>query len=474
MKRICPAFAIVAFIFAGCGKTLDINTNPNTSSTADPKLLFSYAATTWSSNRAAGDTYIPVAFATQTISSGADYGFGKSNVYDISTNSAANTWTTIYQSAGHNLDLAIRTALSSMPANNNTAAQCRIFLANIVYETTVLYGDIPYSEAWKDDISFPRFDAQKDVFEGILQLLDKAIAQIDMSSPLKIADYDMFYQGDMSKWSRLAHSLKLKTLMTMVDKDPAKAAAIGQLMTAKKTISSSADNFLFPFYNEANKENPKFRLLKRYASGLNEFFYANENVVKYMSQSDPRMPRYFDKPAGAPLFEGVQSEEDPSDNSARYSLYLQRADAPEVLFTYQDELFFEAEVYARGLGVAKDFVKADQLYKQALEEAIKFYAGNGNYSAFINSLPSLTTAADPVYQIHIQQWINYMDRPVDAFTQWRRSGPEGSEVPVLTRPDGSTPGKLIRRYPYSESELNANINSPEVTPDFDDNMWFDL
>ncbi len=125
----------------------------------------------------------------------------------------------------------------------------------------------------------------------------------------------MFYQGDMNKWMRHAYSLQLKTLMTMVDKDPTKATAIGQLVTQGKTISSPGDNFQFPFYNEANKENPKFRLLKRYASGSNEFFYANENVVKYMLQTDPRMPKYFDKPAVTPTFKGVQSEEDPTDNS---------------------------------------------------------------------------------------------------------------------------------------------------------------
>jgi len=476
MKTTIWKFFLVAVVLSGgCKKTLDINTNPNTSPTVDPKLLFTYAATSWASNRAAGDQWIPVGLAVQTVASGGDIGFGRSNVYDIPVNSSQNTWTTIYQSAGHNLDLAIRIAQSSTPASKNTAAECKIFLANIVYETTCLYGDIPFSEAWKDEISYPKFDAQKDVFEGVLKLLDEAIAQIDINSPLKIpSDYDLFYGGDMNKWIRLANSLKLRTLMTMVDKDPSKAAAIGQLVTQGKGISSAADNFKFPFYNQANKENPKNRLLKRYASGANDFFFANENVVMYMSQADPRMPFYFDKAPGAPAYEGVGSELDPTDNSSRYGIYLQRADAPEVIYAYQDELLFQAEVYARGLGVAKDLVKADQLYKKGVDEAIHFYAGNGDYTAFEATLPSLITATDPLYEIHLQQWINYMDRSSDAFTQWRRSGPEGSEVPALTRPDGATPGKLIRRYPYSEAELNANINAPKSAPKFDEKMWFDL
>jgi len=74
----------------------------------------------------------------------------------------------------------------------------------------------------------------------------------------------------------------------------------------------------------------------------------------------------------------------------------------------------------------------------------------------------------------LQQWIDFMDRPIEAFTQWRRSGPDGSEVPTLTVPVGATAGPLIRRYIYSVDESNANPNLPKPTPVYSAKQWFDL
>ena len=89
-------------------------------------------------------------------------------------------------------------------------------------------------------------------------------------------------------------------------------------------------------------------------------------------------------------------------------------------------------------------------------------------------LPNLTSAADPVYEIHIQQWIDLMDRPIEAFTQWRRSGTDGHEVPALSLPPGAPAGPLIRRLTLSTEETTANPNILNPQPKYFDKMWFDL
>ena len=48
----------------------------------------------------------------------------------------------------------------------------------------------------------------------------------------------------------------------------------------------------------------------------------------------------------------------------------------------------------------------------------------------------------------IQQWIDLMDRPLEEFVQWRRSGSNGNEVPALTVPTEATSRDLIRRWEY--------------------------
>lgn len=465
-----------ALLTSSCEKWLDINDNPNQSIKTEPKLLYNYAVTSWVANRTGGDSYIPFGLAAQSIASGGNYGWGKADVYDISPYSLGNTWKAYYSTAGNNLKLAITQAEAAIPANNNSAAQCKIILAQMMYEATMIWGDIPFAESWRTDVAFPKFDSQKEVMESIIALIDEAVAQIDPASPLKIGDYDLVYKGDMNKWIRFAKSVKFRTLMTMVDKDPSKAAAIGTMLTSGGMIASASDNFSFPFYNQPDKENPKFRLLQKYSGGTNTFFFANKNVLDYMAPTnDPRISKYFDKPVDQANYLSVQTEEEASDATAKISMYLYRADAPEVVFSLQEQLYFEAEAYARGLGVAKDLAKANELYKKATEEALKFNGISAvDASTYASTkLPNLTTSVKPLDDIHIAQWIDLMDRPLDAFTQWRRSGPEGSEVPDLNLPDGAPNGPLMRRWLYSPDEETANPNTPKGTK-YTDKLWFDL
>ena len=189
--------------------------------------------------------------------------------------------TLFISSTGTNLKQAIALAEGATPKNNNAAAQCKVLLAQSSYDLTMVFGDVPFSEAWKPDISYPKFDAQKDVLLGIIALLDEALAQFDEASPLKISDYDLFYHGDIAKWKKLAKSLKLRVLMTMVDKDPTQATAIGQLISAGGFVSSSADNCQISYQNVSGRKNPKYWLSEQYNGGQS-FFFASKYVVDFM------------------------------------------------------------------------------------------------------------------------------------------------------------------------------------------------
>jgi len=458
-----------------CKKYLDINTNPTTATSVDGKLLFGYAVTYWDENRTAGDIYIPVALATQSISTGGGFGWGPVDVFTISPTSLENTWTFYYQRIGNNLQLAIKAFNAA--GNKNGVAQCQVVLAQVVYELAVLYGDVPYSEAWNSSVPYPKYDAQKDVFESLLKLLDGTLATFNANDPLKISDYDVYYGGDISKWIKVANSLKLRILMTMVDKDPTKATAIGQLVSNPTSmINSATDNWLFKYLKNTTNANPKNRILVNFAGGANIFFFASKNVLDYMKPTDPRIPKYFDKGTGTATYNAVAQEIDADATTATISAYLYRQDAPDLLFTYQEISLLEAEAYARGLGVTKDLAKAQTLYNQALQAAFTFYAADATASAnyIATQLPNLATIADPVAEIHLQQWIDLMDRPIEAFTQWRRSGPEGSEIPVLTLPPGAPAGPLFRRYEYPTSERTSNPNIPNPAPAYNVKTWFDL
>lgn len=477
-KIIIYAFLlIVSFGVGSCKKYLDINKNPNAATEVTPGLLFNYAAASFAGNRTGGDFYIPLGLMGQTLASGGNYGWGAENIYDVSIYTTGNTWKMYYATSGNNLKEAIAIAESSEPVNHAAAAQCKILLAEMAYEATMLWGDVPFTEAWQAaTIPYPKFDNQESVLNGVLALLDEAIGQIPEEDPQAITDADLFYKGDLGKWKRLAHAMKFRILMTMVDKDPSKASEIGALLSGGQLLSGAGDNFAFPFSTVAGRQNPKYRILESFAGGSNIFFFANTLVTDPMkAQNDPRLPRYFDLPGEETTYNGVVTEQEANAATATISMYLYRPDAPELIFSYQEQLFLEAEAYARGIGVGADINMADEKYKQALTAACLFYGVSEGDAAAFAATKTLIGNTDAVREIHLQQWIDLMDRPFEAFNNWRRSGPEGNEVPVLSLPLGAPSGPLIRRWVYPNTEeISPNPNAPKNNPMYYEKLWFDL
>ncbi|MDR6786074.1 hypothetical protein ABIE26_004456 [Pedobacter africanus] len=497
MKKFIYTFSVLTLLLtlSSCKKYLDINQSPNTATAVDPKLLFSYASVAYINLKSSGDLYIPIGLASQALGGGGNNPTGWSggdpsaDTYTFSANFLNNTWVSLYVRAGANLKQAIKLSEAASPVNNNAAAQCKVLLAMVIYDITTTFGDVPFTEAWNPDIIYPKFDDQKTVLEGQMALLDEALAQFDEASPLKIGagdGYDLIYGGNIGKWKRLAKSLKLRTLLTMVDKDPSKAAAIGSIITAgtSSLVNAVTDNAQIAYQDIANKRNPKYAIGLQYNNG-NNFFFATKPVTDIMDPtptlaiSDPRLPKFFDKPAGQTKYIGVVPGADGIDaTNPRIAKTLHSATAPEVMYTYQEQLFNEAEVYARGLGVPVDLAKATTLYRKGVEESCKYFGADPTVSLnFSNQFPvgAFASAAIAIKSIHEQQWVDKMDRGLDGFTQWRRSGADGSEVPVLTLPIGAPAGPIFRRYEYPiVNEISRNPNAPKTTIKYNEKMWFDL
>lgn len=86
---------------------------------------------------------------------------------------------------------------------------------------TDTFGEIPYSGVGIEEVLLPKFDTQKDIYKGIIADLDAAMATIGSSDntsdiPGDINDLsanDLFFNGDLQKWKKLANSLKLRIAM---------------------------------------------------------------------------------------------------------------------------------------------------------------------------------------------------------------------------------------------------------------------
>ena len=386
-----------------CGDWLDINSNELAATKTEAGYLFNYAAINYSSKRVGGDQWLPIIYAAQ-VASDADNWFVGDDMYNISTYATGNGWVTSYSSCGYNLLKAIEFATGEN--DSNSVAQCKILLANTVWESSMLYGDIPYSEAWNiEGTQTPKFDTQKDVFYSVIGLLDEALDGIDESNSKRIDKYDIYYTGDMAKWRRLGNSLKLKFYMYLANKEDV-GDEIKAIIDGGELMNSSADDFVFPFYTTPGNQNPNYQLTVQYPDYYEYCFFANPTVL------DP-MKALFQK------------------NN------LLRADYPDVICSYAETMFYVAEAYVRGLGVAKDLAQADAAYRKGIEASCVYNGvAAATAASFAAGVPSLSTLGGDdkaLEAIASQQRIEMMMRPLEAWSNQRRTGYPALEVPASIR-----------------------------------------
>lgn len=81
------------------------------------------------------------------------------------------------------------------------------------------FGDIPFSEALKgrDGIKFPKFDTQRDIYDGLLTRLDEAVTTLSATNDVIEPKFDLLFTGSKDKWIRFANSLKLRLLVRSYD-----------------------------------------------------------------------------------------------------------------------------------------------------------------------------------------------------------------------------------------------------------------
>lgn len=488
MKKLIYNFLIV-LVLAGsalsvqsCSDWLDINTNELTSTKVEPGYLFSNAALNYSMKRCGGDQFITSMYAVQTASEGTAWFLHLmgGQPYEISEFPTGNAWVGTYSSTGYNLQRAIGFAQEN--GNKNAGAQCKILTAYVFWETTMLFGDIPYSEAWNiDTIKEPKFDTQEQVLKSLLNLLDEAIGEIDGSGEGAITSYDLYYKGDMTKWRKLAKSMKLKILMYLANKEDV-SGQTKALIDDNDFMESTADSFAFPFFDSPGNKNPNFQFGANNPGIIEMMYFGHTSIVDPMNAvNDPRRPYYFYANKDGEYI-GIESTVEGSvitveNNSdiveAKFNEErLFAADSPDVIFTYSDVMFYLAEAYARGLGVAKNMTTADEYYKKGIEASCTAAGVKAaEAKSFVEGLPALSTLGGDekaIEAIATQMRIEMMMRPVEAWSEQRRLDYPKLEVPVMIR---SLYSGLICRWPYPTRESLVNDNVPQIEGVWE-KMWF--
>lgn len=143
--------------------------------------------------------------------------------HTVDNNEMSRLWTSFYPNAIKNLtDAENRTHGVAGKENINVALRVyRVYLMSIITDT---YGDVPYKDAGKGfikGITNPRFDTQQSIYTDFFAELDSASRQFDAAKDKLTGD--VIYKGDVTKWKKLANSLRLRYAMRISDVAPEQA-----------------------------------------------------------------------------------------------------------------------------------------------------------------------------------------------------------------------------------------------------------
>ncbi len=120
-----------------------------------------------------------------------------------------------------------------------------------VSRLTTYHGPVIYSTYGKANSGYDsESDLYKTFFADLDTIQDVFSANTDYTG---LVDFDEAYEGVVSKWAKLANSMRLRLAMRIVDVDPTLAQEQAEIAIADESglITSSEDDFNIPLYGSA-------------------------------------------------------------------------------------------------------------------------------------------------------------------------------------------------------------------------------
>jgi len=220
-KSIITALALVFTIVISCKDLDELNVNPNGVDPASADLNFLLPTTETS----LGQAVYNIGFGhlsgvmQHTQQTGWQGGY---NNYEWDDQS--HSWSGYYSMLMNNDEYFKKAVSGKFEFHEGVARVLRAYIFGMI---TDLYGDAPYSQALKAELGSayfkPKFDAQKDIYLGILADLDTANVLLS-KSPSEYTNVsskqDLVYNGNPEKWRKFANSLALRYYMRLQAKEP--------------------------------------------------------------------------------------------------------------------------------------------------------------------------------------------------------------------------------------------------------------
>ena len=346
----------------------------------------------------------------------------------------------------------------------------KLLMANALGNTTSIFGDAPYSDAFKGTESLkPTYDTQEQVYGSIQTLLDEAIAEL--SKPAVgggPASDDLIFGGDASKWIATAHALKARYYMHLTKRDA--SAQTKALAEIGKSFTSNDDQPDFIFDASAAFSNP----MAQFGDQRPNTLILNQGFVDLLS--DTNDPRDYLINSGGQFYNGSPG------------LFWSSNDSPSPLISFTEIKFMQSEALVRdgdfsGANTAMiEAIRSNMDYMDVVKhiddlkltwvpnpgDTILVSGDSLLNQVYMPTIPNITSMPleKALETIMDQSYVAlYGQAEVEVWTNYRRTGYPA----LIPNPDGSNgnnpSGVLPRRIPYPQNERitnEANLNAAKA------------
>lgn len=478
-------------LFSSCAKDFEeINTNPNVPGSVSPDLLLSgiikntindQVNEAWGIGNIVAQHTAKIQFVNEDR-----YLWGERN----------GVWNSVYGNM-RNVQNMIELSSKATPVQNNYLGVALIMKSWMFSVATDAYGDIPYSEATNAKtgaVYLPKYDKQEDIYNGLLADLKKANDILGTSN--EALSGDILYSGSITKWKKLANSLRLRLLMRLSKKRNVNAdmQAIVANPSTSPIFTSNDDNAELKYLADVPAN--QWPLYGARVGSFDEFRVSKTLSDRLTAINDPRL-NVFGRPsqksvaAGSPKIEGIPNglgdvaalnynggPQGVSRVGYAYACLVcndggQAAPLPNIarglIMTYAELQFILAEAAEKGMITGT--TTAGDYYLRGIQANFSFYNSILPSQYGISVTPPATyytqpavayagTQTERLEKIALQKWVALFFNGLEAWFDWRRT-----KMPaIIPGADNLNNNKVPVRYiyPLSEQALNAKNRSEAV------------
>lgn len=464
MKVFHKGLAVVfSLLLLNCEKDFDEINAPRTGAvTTEPDGLFTVAtqrgSMTWYMydrlQRYIGNQYMQ--YNTITGSGGLDH-------YEPNYGMFSDIWDRMYGDQSweiaplfyvtHAIDICVERG------NPHKEGIARIWRAYLFQRMTDLYGDIPYSQAFRSPL--PEFDTQEFIYSDLIEQVELGKSLIN--TPGNYASYgnaDLIYNGDLSKWEKFANTLLLRIALRVENVAPQITQTVMTSLSDAVFMESNADSNKMLW--DATSSNIYFRNPILVTEVFNNTRMSTHLIDYLKENNDPRLTVYA-KPAKTDNeYRGLDNGLDPNEQTVFDQEYYDQFSRVGEAFLKEDgatyNLHYAESCFLRAEAALKGYLSGDpaSLYQEGIRAAMEMYdiSDPTIITQYLNQTEIVFQPERGMEQIITQKWVSLCMNGIEAWFEKRRTGLP--ELSPLQFKGSINNGIFPRRLTYSDAERRLN------------------